>query len=54
MIRFSKKSTEKNQQEKDFELPNHDGLFDEYLEMGIYRVLNRIILLTTSVLAYIY
>ena len=42
MIRFSKKSTEKNQQEKDFELPNHDGLFDEYLEMGIYRVLNRI------------
>lgn len=33
MAKFGK-NCKKSQLEKDFELPYHDGLFDEYLEMG--------------------
>lgn len=33
MIKFDKSST-KSQYEKDLELAEHDGLFEEYLEMG--------------------
>lgn len=33
LIKFDKKSAIP-QYEKDFELPEHDGLFEEYLEMG--------------------
>jgi hypothetical protein len=40
LIKFNKNSSEKTQQEKDLELANHDGLFDEYLEMGKIRIFN--------------